>query len=396
MRSLAYHSVLRRDTRTDGPSGNAKTAILNGVLNEFMDARWEIPADFMTYEHYERVLSKIDWTSSPGYPYMRRCPTNKEFFRAVDGQPSLLRKNQVWEIVQRRLRERDADPIRLFIKPEPHKLQKLEDGRYRLISSVSVIDQIIDHMIFGEMNEKLVQNWNYVPPKIGWSQYNGGWRSIPTERQMALDKKCWDWTVQIWVMEFILEVRMRLCLNLTDEWKDLATWRYKSLFVDPVFITSGGLMLRQRNPGVMKSGCVLTIGDNSIGQVLMHHRVCFENDIPPGTIMCMGDDTLQSVPENTRAYLDTMASFCKVKDPIYQSEFAGMRFYPGGRVEPLYKGKHAFTLLHVDPKVLPSLADSYALLYHRSSYRDMFEDLLLKMGQKVVDRESRDVIFDGF
>lgn len=395
MRSLHFHSRQRQGTRKDGPVGFERQLVMDNVVAAYEAAAWTIPDDFMTCAHYERSLLKLDWTSSPGYPYLMRNPTNGDLFGVVNGVPDQAKKMHVWDIIQQRLKDRDCDPIRLFIKPEPHKLKKLENGKYRLISSVSVIDQLIDHMLFDMMNDKLCEEWPFVPSKIGWSQALGGWRSMPYGKGwLALDRSAWDWTVQIWLIEMALEVRMRLCRNLTEEWKELATWRYKMLFLHPEFITSGGTVLKQVNPGVMKSGCLNTISDNSIMQSIVHERVCMELGIDPGILLSMGDDTLQEEPENLKGYLDLMSQFCNIKDPVKEVEFAGMRFY-GRRVEPMYKGKHAFVLLHVDPEILPQLANSYALLYHRSIYRNTIEDLFLEMGQEIVSRVQRDAIYDG-
>lgn len=396
MRSLAYHAGLRRGVRDDGPVGSARALIVANTIEVFAAAKWAIPADFMQFSHFKRVVMGLDWNSSPGYPYMRRAPTNRDYFKVVEGIPDETVLLHVWDVVNDRLRVGDADPIRLFIKPEPHKVAKIQDGRYRLISSVSVIDQIIDHMLFGPMNEALVAGWPYVPSKIGWSPYSGGWRAMPVRGNwMALDKASWDWTVHMWLLELVLEVRMGLCENMNERWLDLAIWRYRRLFLDPELITSGGCVFRQRNPGVMKSGCVNTIADNSIGQVLLHNRVCMEVDITPGGIFCMGDDTLQETPDRMPEYLAKTGLYCKVKEPVFATEFAGMRFLDR-RVEPVYRGKHAFTLLHVDPEILPQLANSYALLYHRSVYGGLIKRVLEEMGQTLPKSGVLDAIFDGY
>lgn len=362
------------------------------------DAKWELPEDFMQKTHYLRVLKKIDWTSSPGYPYMRRAPTNGDLFRCKEGIPDPAKVDEMWEMVQSQIRERVSDPIRLFVKAEPHKIKKIEQGRYRLISSVSVIDQIIDHMLFSEMNEKLIENWMTVPSKIGWSPVWGGWRAIPKETWRASDKSSWDWTVHLWLVEMVLELRAALCQTqgkLFEQWFELALWRYKELYVSPLFVTSGGIVLRQVNPGIMKSGCVNTISDNSVMQSLIHVRVCLEMGIPPRKMYCMGDDTLEEDGPNASEYLEKLGQYSILKESALVNEFAGFRFM-GKRIEPLYKGKHAFTLLHVDPSVLPELTSSYLLLYHRSVYRDIMEDLFCQMGQKLTPRSVRDLIYDGF
>lgn len=386
---------MRDGVRSDGPSGPVRELILERVIQMFGAARWDIPDDFLQRSHYLRALGKLDWTSSPGYPYMRRAPTNGDLFKVKNGIPNELIVDQFWELVNNRIRDGDSDYIRLFVKPEPHKLGKLRDGRYRLISSVSVLDQIIDHMLFDQANDRLIDNWLEVPSKIGWSPVWGGWRVIPTSGCVALDKSSWDWTVQLWLVELVLELRARLCSNLSADWLRLAKWRYQQLYCSPSFITSGGLVMRQVTPGVMKSGCVNTISDNSFMQCILHVRVCLEIDVSVGNLICMGDDTLQETIGDIGRYLDRMSQYARVKSPVYNSEFAGFRFH-GRRIEPLYKGKHAYVLLHVDPEVLPQLSQSYLLMYHRSAYRDLMEDLFLKMGQELTTRRKRDLIYNGY
>lgn len=370
--------------------------LIEQVSDSLKEATWAIPSDFLEYTHYERAVKQLDWTSSPGYPYMRRATTNGVLFKVEDGVPAFEKLQEYWEVVKMQIKDRLADPIRLFIKAEPLKEKKLEEGRYRLISSVSVVDQIIDHMLFGVMNKEMIDNWIHIPPKVGWNQLNGGWRIIPHEQWMALDKSSWDWTVHPWLAEIVLSVRAKLCSNLDDRWMQLALWRYQELFINATFITSGGLLLKQVNPGVMKSGCVNTITDNSIMQMILHIRVSMELNIEIEPLYSMGDDTLQRKGSKWEEYLELMGQYSILKQCIPANEFAGCRFYKNGRIEPLYKGKHAFTLLHVDPEVLPQLADSYRLLYFRSSYRDLMYNLFSAMGQKHLPYEKCNAIYDGY
>lgn len=397
LRSLSVHCGKRHDYRKDPMAIQGYEAVMEKALERWSAASCGLPADFMTESHFRRCIGRLDWTSSPGYPWMQRATSNGQLFKAVDGVPSEDKVQEFWLIVQDRIRERTCDPIRLFIKAEPHKLSKIEEGRYRLISSVSVVDQLIDHMLFGDFNDALVDNWMEVPSKIGWAPVWGGWRAMPKEGWMALDKSGWDWTVNAWLVEMTMDLRQRLCEKGPhwEQWRELMEWRYRCLFVAPLFVTSGGILMRQRSPGVMKSGCVNTISDNSIMQDLLHLRVCFEMGVAPGRLLSMGDDTLQEKVENEKEYLRVMGEYCKVKQVVHAVEFAGNRFVRG-KVEPLYKGKHAYILLHLDPQVLQMVADSYLLNYHRSSYRDLMEDLFGRMGANVVSRSKRDLIYDGY
>lgn len=380
---------------SESPPVSSVAAVLEQTVGAFGEAKWSVPEDFFQFSHFERVVKSLDWQSSPGYPYCLGNPTNEKFFQAVDGDPSQARMLAIWDLLLQRLLERTSDPIRLFIKPEPHKVKKLVEGRYRLISSVSVIDQIIDSMLFEPMNRKMVVNHLEMPSKFGWSPYVGGWKIMPVSGKLALDKSAWDWTVPAWLCELSFEVRRRLCVNPNPVWEELARWRYQQLFGNPWFITSGGQMLKQKTPGVMKSGCVNTISDNSIQQFMLHALCCFEVGSPTTMLWSMGDDTLQeSLQEKQSQYEERLARHCLIKDSSSKIEFAGHEFR-GMQVEPAYFGKHCYNLLHADPAVVNELGVSYSLLYHRSSRKPFIQRILRDLGAKLPQSEFLDVVFDG-
>lgn len=358
--------------------------------------RWTVPEDFLTREHFERVVRELDWTSSPGYPWLLQHTTNAAMFEVKDGEPSKAAVDRVWQVVSDRLRTREVDPVRLFIKPEPHKLKKLNAKAYRLISSVSVIDQLLDALLFGEMNQKMIEQHLMVPGKVGWTPYVGGWKIMPARLNRSLDKSAWDWSVNGWIAEMLLQFRKELMdrNQHSQAWEELAEWRYRALFESPVFVTSGGLYLRQREPGVIKSGCYNTIADNSVAQDLLHVRVCHEMDIEPEDLMSMGDDTTQREFPEWDAYCERLAQYCHIKGDVKATEFAGHRF-TSLTVEPLYKGKHAFNILNMNPKYGEETAASYALLYHRSVHRDYIRGVLQRMGYRIPSLTTLDVIYDG-
>lgn len=277
-----------------------------------------------------------------------------------------------------RLEKMDSDPIRLFVKPEPIKKQKVDVGRYRLISSVSVIDQIIDQMIFGWQNEKFIDGWIHFPTRVGWSPLVGGWKLVPRNLVVAIDKTAWDWTVKPWLIECELNFRIAMAGG-SPEFVRLARWRYSCLYKDAVFVTSGGVAMKQKFVGVMKSGCVNTIVSNSIMQLILHYRVSFELDEEPGRLWVMGDDTLQEMPVDLNRYFHQLKRYCLAKDPVLRSEFAGFDFQ-GGVVNPCYLAKHAYNLLHFDPKLRDEMLTSYSLLYSRSSRKAWMDKILMCLG----------------
>nr|QED21510.1 hypothetical protein 1 [Mortimer virus] len=367
--------------------------VISLVCSALKPAQWEIPSDFLSYEHFLRVVKDVNMNSSPGYPYLLSHSTNRDLFECdKEGKPSAQALQRIWSMVQHQIKTKKSDYIRIFIKPEPLSPKKRERKSYRIINSVSIVDQIIDAMLFKDLNDLLIKNHNQTPVKTGWSPFVGGWKEVPRRKVISTDKSAWDWTVFMWMLEAELEVRKRLCKNLNKQWVELAEWRYHALFVDPTFITSGGYLFKQNQPGIMKSGCKNTITSNSIMQLILHYRVSLELGREPNWLWAMGDDVIME--EEDDEYFDLLSQYCNVKEITPLTEFAGFRFI-GSRVEPLYRAKHAFMLLHQDEKFHVETADAYALLYHRSAYRKAMRAILRQLNPDLIDEDLLDIIWDA-
>lgn len=392
MKSLIIHGQQRDDLRDDQMDILTKHKVIKDCLDDLSICRWKIPEDFLQYSHFERVVYNLEWNSSPGYPYLFGNPNNKSFFQVdANGIPHPAAMQRVYAMVKYQIEKRRSDPIRTFIKPEPISEKKYNLNKYRIISSISVIDQIIDHMLFSELNQKLILNCHRTPVKTGWTPILGGWKEVPRRNMVSTDKSSWDWTVNMWLIEIEFEVRKQLCENLTQEWIDLAEFRYRHLYQTPMFITSGGLVLKQRKPGVMKSGCVNTIASNSIMQMILHYRVARELNLPKPTIWAMGDDVIQE--DQPKEYFDLLSQYCILKEKTNAVEFAGYR-YNGYNVEPLYFGKHAYMLLHQKDCYHEETANGYALLYHRSKRESLIRRILKEINKELVSREILDTLWD--
>lgn len=376
MESLSWHARQADDLRKDAPHVAVSEQIISKTVE--LLPKINLPEDFMQRTHYERTLQRLNYKASPGYPLMFDYPDNRTLFkRDVKGNLDPSRVEMVWQMVRKQLSERSADPIRLFVKPEPHTRRKIDQKRWRLISSVSLIDQIIDQMLFGEMNDSWVSSWFTSPLKVGWVPYMGGWKLFPKGKNLAIDKSSWDWTVQLWLIELELNIRAQLVRYgpHRDYWVELATWRYRKLYVENRFVTSGGIILKQLKPGIQKSGCVNTLMTNSLMQYILHLRVCLETGQHPGWFWCLGDDTLQEIPTHPKEYLDTLRGYCVVKQASLASEFAGFKFVES-RVEPLYRAKHAFNMLHMDVLNQDEFRRAYQLLYYKSSHKQRIQELM--------------------
>lgn len=375
LESLAWHTKQGDGLREDMPEKGLLVKMVSGIVEALAPAKTVLPKDFLEFSHYRRVVcSNINWNSSPGFPYYYTCANNGQYFGVVNGIPDETRLLEVWPLVQARLRDRDCDPIRLFVKQEAHKMKKIEQKRWRLISSVSIIDQIIDQLLFADQNQAIVDTWFQTPLKVGWTPFLGGWRLVPKTNVVALDKTSWDWTVKLWMCEIDLMIRSALISGENKGlWQELAEYRYRALFIKPLFVTSGGLVIRSKIDGIMKSGCVNTITSNSIMQLILHYRVSYEMGQTPGRIWTLGDDTLQELQPNMKFYCSLLNQYCIVKQMVLKPEFAGFDF--SNTIEPLYKGKHAYNLLHMDQQFYDDISRSYQLMYWKSKDKGRFNQL---------------------
>lgn len=260
-----------------------------------------------------------------------------------------------------------ADDLKVFIKQEPHKLSKIDEGRFRLISAVSVVDSMVDRMLFSRLQDLACSTACLTPSAVGWSPIRGGYRLVRARfpgRVLCADKSAWDWTVSGWMVDAAKELLKRLCVNPSSRWSGLVDRRFEMLFKKAVFRVSDGSRFEQLDEGLMKSGCYLTILLNTVMQVIAHYVASARSGESPGDILAMGDDTIQEVPRDLDRYLVELRGLGifvkpKVVDVI---DFAGFEFDMRSCV-PAYENKHRFQLEHLDEEHALETLMSYQLLY---------------------------------
>nr|BBA66262.1 replicase polyprotein [Citrus vein enation virus] len=207
-----------------------------------------------------------------------------------------------------------CDPIRLFVKLEPHKRAKIEQKRFRLIASVSLADQLVARMLFQEQNQAELDMYMYIPSKPGLgfskdSQVLEFTKSIAylahttpedlvnnwSEHLIPTDCSGFDWSVPMWLLEDDLAVRNELTINCSD---DLIKMRSEWLrcLGQSVLVLSNGMMVAQLEPGIQKSGSFNTSSTNS--------RMRYMASLYAGAswAVTMGDDALESVDSDLSQY----------------------------------------------------------------------------------------------
>lgn len=267
----------------------------------------------------------------------------------------------------------ESDPMKVFVKQEPHKREKLLEGRYRLIIGTSIIDTMVDRIIFGPVMQSATNPINALrtPCAIGWSPNKGGWRYIAMHYKdgFSIDRKAWDWSVTEWQVNMWETFIKNLCIDSPKWWLSMVSRRFTCLFYIAKFSFPDGTLIAQGEPGIMKSGCYLTILLNSVAQTILHAvvQLRLNKPIKDNIPLSLGDDTLQRFFPYMEEYALQLNKVALIKEAQYTkgyAEFIGFLFEKDGYF-PAYWKKHLFTLRHLDPTVAKELLEQYQYMYYR-------------------------------
>lgn len=343
-------------------------------------------------------IAELDWDSTPGLCSLRHLgTTNREIFGWNGFRVDPERYNIVKETVRHRFASLlagnpVADPLNVFVKREPHKNAKCDEGKYRLISGVSLIDTMVDRILFGWLLRVAVDRVLETPCMLGWAPLRGGWRVLlhhfRNHPVTCMDKSSFDWTVVEWMVGSAETFLLKLPVNAPEWWKDMVRLRFRLLYKDCVFQFPDGTQVQQDVIGIQKSGCLLTLILNSFWQVLFHAFVCLEFGWNPFTDMpiTLGDDTLQRWRRSLADLLDYAQRISQlgpiIKSTVIQHwiEFAGF-IVVGNSCIPAYWRKHLFKILYADNPV--EALQQYQILYsHHGEFFRYLEKQLVNLSPK--------------
>nr|QZZ63405.1 hypothetical protein [Nelson Sobemo-like virus 1] len=309
---------------------------------------------------FDKITYELNHKASVGYCSLRTMGTTVgEVFgwNGVSNDPDryqLVRKT-VYNRLMRLISQEDiADDIQVFVKQEAHKLSKIEEGRLRLISAVSLVDTLVDRILFSWIGRKAFIAPGKTPCLVGWSPLRGGWKRMlnkyGNKQTLCLDKEAWDWTVPPFLVDCWLQTILELAQDPAEWWVTAVRQRFRMLFEKATFRFSDGTRVQQKTKGVMKSGCYLTILLNSMSQSMLHYYANMRmgkdpDENQPNTI---GDDTVQLAFDEYPEYVRILESIgVKIKGAEIKNfvEFAGFAF-ANNTVWPAYYKKHLFNAAH--------------------------------------------------
>jgi len=261
----------------------------------YRHAQWEIPKDWRTRDHVRDKIMQANQQANPGVPLCESGSTIEDVINVLGIETCI-------DMVHERMSllldgQYDSDPVRVFVKQEPHTREKAEIDRWRLIWLVSFVDQIIDAILFDPSLDAEIKNHEKIPSKTGWTWHKGGMRRLYTDldtgrpgmKYGSLDKKFWDWSAHLSVYDADEQTRKRTCI--TPDCKDkqdfffIMTMRYDLLKAEPTQPTgacmqfSDGQVFLQTAGGIVKSGSKITISLNGRGQIYL--KICFCEETQP-------------------------------------------------------------------------------------------------------------------
>nr|UHS71594.1 MAG: putative RNA-dependent RNA polymerase [Barnaviridae sp.] len=194
-----------------------------------------------------------------------------------------------------------CDPVKLFIKNEPHKQSKIKEGRLRLIFSVSLADNIICRLLCTLQNSLEIENWESIPSKPGMGLHDKGLEvlksnvesiakyGIPCETDIA----GWDFCVNKDDFTMDADRRIALAVGQGTPWAKILKAHFYCM-ARKVVILSDGRMFAQVLPGIMPSGWYNTSSTNSAIRVYTHYAICWLQKLEP-SIIAAGDDGVERI-----------------------------------------------------------------------------------------------------
>jgi hypothetical protein len=241
-----------------------------------------------------RFIPYMNLDSSPGMPLAAQFVSKAE----VIDKMSITRLNEIvggrllkllstsLEDVQKMSPEELVsqgylDPVRIFIKNEPHSLEKAALNRWRLIGSVSIIDEGSDRFLFQQTIKDEMLQWPHIPvkPGISFDPTGASAYALPLRKVgevLKTDIQAWDWSQKTWCFEmyaFYAIQRYRfICARHREPALPMIEHLIRMrlfLISRKVYALSDGRLFVGEIDGVLPSGCFITSNYNSTVRVLV-------------------------------------------------------------------------------------------------------------------------------
>lgn len=355
-----------------------------------------MPDDWDTEAAFDRAIHRLNKTSSPGIPFCKEQPTIGKWlgWDGIKCDPD--QRARLWHYVQQVMEGTYEHQYRVFIKSEMHSAKKAREKRWRLIMASSLPVQVVWQMLFGYLNDQLNDQIYETPSFHGFIMCGGGWKSLRRYLRLnrmtkCIDKQAWDINSPGWVYWAILILRIMLCKNPNEKWNKIAWRLYKDAYKNSVLVFPEGQIFRQLIEGIMKSGLVNTISDNTIAQLLLHIGACLRAGCKITPMIATGDDTTQELV--TDDYLEHLEKLgCKVKEVVEGYQFMG---FDHEKFTPMYPEKHLAALMVQKPEHVEETLDAYMHIYVHHPFYEKFRRVSQTLGFSIQPKERHEFWLDN-
>lgn len=240
-----------------------------------------------------------------------------------------------------------VDPIKVFVKNEPHPSEKIRQGRFRLIMAVSIVDQVVSRLLHGDINKAEIRAWTHVPccPGIGFNTTEFGDNKVDqflSKREVLLrsgpivstDMSGFDWTCQA-VDHFMVCALRADVYNLSTTWTEMASKQEYLLMRTPLVLSDGTFVMRNQScMGIQLSGKYMTSAGNSAIRIALALGDC----------IAMGDDGLESEIPGLKEYYLSQGMRVKTITTKSGGEFEFCSHIYNVEDRTCYLSKHGKTL----------------------------------------------------
>jgi hypothetical protein len=255
---------------------------------------------------YAEAVNDMDLSGSCGYPFNLNFSNKRGIVVLNNGEDLFRHWKLFWESLQTRAPLPD-----LFMNQQKWELRKVGKAA-RTFMPGPLLLHITCVMLFGKQNKALVENFKWIWPKVGISQFHGGWNTLyetlleKGDIFFESDFSGWDRSVSAELMWVTYQLRLammpRECLTRENI---RAMYMCYQLLIYSFIVLENGEMVRKRR-GVC-SGGYSTVENNGIAHafILFYALLLMAqekgvklsySDITFAFTMCLyGDDNLGAI-----------------------------------------------------------------------------------------------------
>lgn len=275
-------------------------------------------SDLKSESYLASIVGLINPDASPGFPFGHLYKTNKDlmanqvaFRHVVDlavwrafeiariGPETIeaeLLRDPTWAV-----RHNLCDPMRTFGKDEAHKWTKVQVQRWRLIFSESIVDQLVERLLFTKQDSAEIKMWQHIPSKSGMGLTAAHVDELLIYAQKrnintGSDTEGWDWNAPDVLIRGDAQCRILLNQARDPQW-ERAVMGVTVLHSYRLLMLSDGRIFRRENIGGQASGRKITSSGNGRARFLIDvmagHHFGYQ-----AASMTQGDDDVTALPDN--------------------------------------------------------------------------------------------------